>query len=38
MIEIRDVYKTYERKGIINEALKGINLKVNKGDFWRHWL
>jgi D-methionine transport system ATP-binding protein len=34
MIEIRDVYKTYERKGISNEALKGINLKVNKGDIF----
>lgn len=34
MIEIKDVYKTYERKGILNEALKGINLKVNKGDIF----
>jgi len=34
MIEIRDVYKTYERKGIVNEALKGINLRINKGDIF----
>ncbi|MDQ0194701.1 methionine ABC transporter ATP-binding protein [Paenibacillus wynnii] len=34
MIELKDVYKTYTRKGISNEALKGIQLKVEKGDIF----
>ncbi|WP_025688087.1 methionine ABC transporter ATP-binding protein [Paenibacillus zanthoxyli] len=34
MIELKDVSKTYTRKGISNEALKGINLKVEKGDIF----
>lgn len=34
MIELKDIYKTYHRKGISNEALKGINLKVEKGDIF----
>ncbi|WP_410514943.1 methionine ABC transporter ATP-binding protein [Paenibacillus sp. BR2-3] len=34
MIELRDIYKTYTRKGISNEALKGIHLKVEKGDIF----
>lgn len=34
MIELKDVYKTYERKGVSTEALKRINLKVGKGDIF----
>ncbi len=34
MIEMKDVHKTYERKGILNEALKGINLRINRGDIF----
>ncbi|WP_141430775.1 methionine ABC transporter ATP-binding protein [Bacillus sp. 03113] len=34
MIELKDIYKTYHRKGIKNDALKGINLKVEKGDIF----
>ncbi|AIQ11615.1 methionine ABC transporter ATP-binding protein [Paenibacillus durus] len=34
MIELKDVGKTYTRKGISNEALKEINLKVEKGDIF----
>ncbi|MDT3427199.1 D-methionine transport system ATP-binding protein [Paenibacillus forsythiae] len=34
MIELKDVHKTYTRKGISNDALKGINLKVEKGDIF----
>lgn len=34
MIEFKNVSKTYTRKGISNEALKGIHLKVEKGDIF----
>lgn len=34
MIELKDIYKTYHRKGVSNEALKGINVKVEKGDIF----
>lgn len=34
MIEIKDVYKTFERKGVSTEALKGINLHIEKGDIF----
>lgn len=34
MIELKDVYKTYQRKEISTEALKNINLKVEKGDIF----
>ncbi|MGG3640157.1 methionine ABC transporter ATP-binding protein [Bacillus gobiensis] len=34
MIELKNVYKTYQRKGVSNEALKGIDLKVEKGDIF----
>ncbi|MBM4761002.1 ATP-binding cassette domain-containing protein [Bacillus sp. B15-48] len=34
MIEMKNIYKTFERKGITTEALKGINLKVEKGDIF----
>ncbi|MNC64697.1 Methionine import ATP-binding protein MetN 2 [compost metagenome] len=34
MIELRDVYKTYLRKGISNDAIKGVQLKVDKGDIF----
>ncbi|WP_251550191.1 methionine ABC transporter ATP-binding protein [Neobacillus muris] len=34
MIELIEVYKTFNRKGISNEALKGIHLKVEKGDIF----
>ncbi|WP_462413000.1 methionine ABC transporter ATP-binding protein [Neobacillus sp. Marseille-QA0830] len=34
MIELIDVHKTFYRKGISNEALKGINLKIQKGDIF----
>ncbi|KWX85151.1 methionine ABC transporter ATP-binding protein [Paenibacillus riograndensis] len=34
MIELRDVYKTYLRKGISNDAIKGVQLKVEKGDIF----
>ncbi|MFT8320667.1 MAG: methionine ABC transporter ATP-binding protein [Bacillus sp. (in: firmicutes)] len=34
MIELRDIYKTYHRKGISNDALKGINVKVEEGDIF----
>lgn len=34
MIELKDIYKTYTRKGISNDALKGIHLKVEKGDIF----
>lgn len=34
MIEIRNVHKTFTRKGIAIEALKGISLKVEKGDIF----
>lgn len=34
MIEMENVYKTFERKGIKTTALKGINLKVNKDDIF----
>lgn len=34
MIELKDVYKTYERKGVAHEALKGVSLKVEKGDIF----
>lgn len=34
MIELKDVHKTFTRKGITIEALKGINLKVEKGDIF----
>lgn len=34
MIELKDIYKSYKRKGADIEALKGINLKVEKGDIF----
>ncbi|MCL6458270.1 MAG: ATP-binding cassette domain-containing protein [Gorillibacterium sp.] len=34
MIELRDVYKTFQRQEILNHALKGISLKVEKGDIF----
>ncbi|WP_445488139.1 methionine ABC transporter ATP-binding protein [Niallia sp. 03133] len=34
MIELKDIYKTYHRKGISNDALKGINVTVEKGDIF----
>lgn len=34
MIELHNVYKTYIRKGTKTEALKNINLQVNKGDIF----
>lgn len=34
MIELKNAYKTFTRKGITIEALKGINLKVEKGDIF----
>jgi len=34
MIELHNVSKTYTRKGTNTEALKNINLKVNKGDIF----
>lgn len=34
MIELKNVYKTFTRKGITIDALKGIDLKVDKGDIF----
>lgn len=34
MIELRDVYKTYERNNEGIEALRGVSLKVEKGDIF----
>ncbi|WP_410768423.1 methionine ABC transporter ATP-binding protein [Fontibacillus sp. BL9] len=34
MIELKNVYKTFTRKGVHIDALKGINLKVEKGDIF----
>lgn len=34
MIELKDVYKVFEQNGNKVEALKGINLKVEKGDIF----
>jgi len=34
MIELQNVSKTFERKGIKIEALQGINLRVEKGDIF----
>ncbi|RCX23339.1 D-methionine transport system ATP-binding protein [Fontibacillus phaseoli] len=34
MIELKNVYKTFTRKGIAIDALKGIDLKVEKGDIF----
>jgi len=34
MIEIKEVHKTYERNGIVMEALKGVSLKADKGDIF----
>ncbi|MBS4207016.1 methionine ABC transporter ATP-binding protein [Bacillus sp. FJAT-50079] len=34
MIELKDVYKTYMRNGISNEALRGVSLQVEKGDIF----
>ncbi|WP_151735187.1 methionine ABC transporter ATP-binding protein ['Paenibacillus yunnanensis' Narsing Rao et al. 2020] len=34
MLEIRNVYKTFTRKGITIEALKGVSLNVEKGDIF----
>lgn len=34
MIEMIDVHKTYERKKVLTDALKGINLKVERGDIF----
>ncbi|BCG57881.1 methionine ABC transporter ATP-binding protein [Paenibacillus sp. URB8-2] len=34
MIELQDIHKTFKRKGQTIEALKGVNLRVNKGDIF----
>ncbi|WP_025695755.1 methionine ABC transporter ATP-binding protein [Paenibacillus durus] len=34
MIELRDIHKTFTRKGQTIEALKGVNLRVDKGDIF----
>ncbi|GAF64130.1 metal ABC transporter ATP-binding protein [Bacillus sp. TS-2] len=34
MIELKRISKTFERKGIKNEALKNIDLTINKGDIF----
>jgi len=34
MIEMKSVYKTYKRKDVTTEALKGIDLKVEEGDIF----
>ncbi|BCG58144.1 hypothetical protein PUR_15690 [Paenibacillus sp. URB8-2] len=34
MIELRDMYKTFQRKGISIDALKGVRLKVEKSDIF----
>ncbi|WP_019153548.1 methionine ABC transporter ATP-binding protein [Robertmurraya massiliosenegalensis] len=34
MIEMKSVYKTYKRKNVTTEALKGIDLKVEEGDIF----
>lgn len=34
MIELRNIYKTFERKGVKTLALQGINLKVDRGDIY----
>ncbi|AIQ56770.1 methionine ABC transporter ATP-binding protein [Paenibacillus borealis] len=34
MIELRDIYKTFERKGQSIEALRGVSLHVSKGDIY----
>ena len=34
MIELKDVYKTYMRKGISIEALRGVSLQVDRGDIF----
>ncbi|MBP3039819.1 methionine ABC transporter ATP-binding protein [Bacillaceae bacterium Marseille-Q3522] len=34
MIELKDIYKTYQRNGISIEALKGVNVKVETGDIF----
>lgn len=34
MIELKNVYKSFTRKGITIDALKGIDLKVEKGDIF----
>lgn len=34
MIELRDVHKTFERKGQVIQALKGIHLRAEKGDIY----
>ncbi|MGN8646156.1 methionine ABC transporter ATP-binding protein [Gracilibacillus sp. HCP3S3_G5_1] len=34
MIEMKSVYKSYKRKDVITEALKGINLQVQAGDIF----
>lgn len=34
MIELKNVYKTFTRKGIAIDALKGIDLKVDEGDIF----
>lgn len=34
MIEMKGVYKSYERKNVITEALKGIDLQVKQGDIF----
>lgn len=34
MIELKNIHKSYTRKNTTVEALKGINLKVNKGDIF----
>lgn len=34
MIVLKDVYKTFEQNGERIEALKGVNIKVDKGDIY----
>lgn len=34
MIELREIYKTFERKGQSIEALRGVSLHVEKGDIY----
>ncbi|QXE19871.1 methionine ABC transporter ATP-binding protein [Clostridium sp. 001] len=34
MIDLKNVYKTFNRDGMKIEALKGINIKVDKGDIY----
>lgn len=34
MIEMKDIHKTFHRKNVKTDALKGVSLKVNKGDIF----